>query len=191
RVKVRQARAEADYIQDFGLHLLGFGIDGQRQRWRERGGALGDSVIQDHKSRKQIAASMRRRKCNSVDCEPAGSLTLPPLKGCSPSPREGRAGRGAIRTGLLIIGFPLSLTLPTPSSWGEGIISGALMVVVSLDPSRRFLVISMTSRKDRAQAGIRGPAGGATNCRPLVVSWRSVCADSPAFLPAARPGHRL
>src|SRR3989449_9888115 len=62
-------------------------------------------------------------------------LTQPPWQGCSPSPREGRAGRGtgrgAVRTELLRIGFPLSLTLPTPSSWGEGNITGSLMVAVS------------------------------------------------------------
>src|SRR5439155_20979627 len=38
-------------------------------------------------------------------------LALPPWHGCSPSPREGRAGRGAVRTELLGIGFPLSALL--------------------------------------------------------------------------------
>ena len=53
RVKVRFARAEADDIQALGLHLLGFGVDGQRQRRGERGGPLGYSVV--HNAGKQIA----------------------------------------------------------------------------------------------------------------------------------------
>src|SRR5256884_8892271 len=50
-------------------------------------------------------------------------LTQPPWQGCSPSPCEGRAGRGtgrgAIRTELLRIGFPLSLTLSPLLRRGE------------------------------------------------------------------------
>src|SRR5207247_11475631 len=53
RVKVRLACAEADDIQALGLHLLGFGVDGQRQRRGERGGPLGYSVV--HNAGKQIA----------------------------------------------------------------------------------------------------------------------------------------
>src|SRR5438477_11331175 len=54
------------------------------------------------------------------------------------SPR-GTSGRGTgrgVETELLIIGFPLSLTLPTPSSWGEGNISGSFMVAVPSAQSR-------------------------------------------------------
>src|SRR5437016_2448485 len=56
-------------------------------------------------------------------CQPGRIVTLPPLRGCSPSPREGRAGRwtgrGVVRTELLIIGFPLSLPLSPLLRRGE------------------------------------------------------------------------
>src|SRR5439155_22669046 len=46
--------------------------------------------------------------------------TLPPLHGCSPSPREGQAGRGGVGTEIVHRISPLPDPLPTPSSWGEG-----------------------------------------------------------------------
>src|SRR5207247_3897777 len=72
-------------------------------------------------------------------------------------PSEGRAGRGtgrgAVRRELLIIGFPLSLTLPTPSSWGEGNISSSVMVAVSrYDPCWRYLNFSVAAAPDSAHS---------------------------------------
>src|SRR5438034_11536112 len=63
------------------------------------------------------------RECRSRPGNRGRILTLPPWQGCSPSPREGRAGRGtgrgAVRRELLIIGFPLSLTLSPLLRRGE------------------------------------------------------------------------
>src|SRR6185436_20563394 len=52
RIKIRLAGAEADYILAFGLHLLGLGINGQRQRWRERRCPSRYAIL-DHKARRE------------------------------------------------------------------------------------------------------------------------------------------
>src|ERR1035441_4240869 len=66
RVEIRFARAEPDDVLARGLHGLGLGVNGQRERWRQRRGALRNFVIHNSSAKNlQIARRSARTESSS------------------------------------------------------------------------------------------------------------------------------